>query len=157
VVSHALVNGLPILERIQNALRVGKQPDTAVAVEVLQDIYGEGDDILVTAYVMFSKALEPRSAFDLGELLEPRWLPPETPLGPSPYGDDPDQGGVLNLRSVMTYEPTSHSAAGDLGPCLSEEGQVSFPRQDPFSPQVVVPRYRPSPSGSILPRAEPPC
>jgi hypothetical protein len=86
-VNAALQNQWRILEPIQRQVRDGPKPETAVAVEVLRGIWGRDDgergDISATAYVLFLKAVEPRSAFDLDELPEPRWLPPEQP--PSPY------------------------------------------------------------------------
>jgi hypothetical protein len=85
-VSGALQAQLVILERIQRHNVLGPEPDIAVAADALNDIWDhderEKSDIFATAYVLFSKAIEPRSAFDLDELPEPRWLPPKTPPNP---------------------------------------------------------------------------
>jgi hypothetical protein len=88
-VTSALVADLHphVLGLIQRHNVLGPEPDIAVAVETLQDIWDhdhrEKSDIFSMAYVLFMKAIEPRSAFDLGELPEPRWLPPER--GPNPF------------------------------------------------------------------------
>jgi len=85
-VSAALQNQWHILEPIQRELWDRPKPETAVAVEVLRGTWGrdggERGDIFATAYVLFLKAVEPRSAFDPDELPEPRWLRTEQPPSP---------------------------------------------------------------------------
>jgi hypothetical protein len=83
-VSDALLDYKFVLAAIQN----GGQPDTAVAVEVLRGDFLRGPrqrgDICSRAYVLFLKALQPRSAFDLDVLPDPAWIP--TGRQPDSYG-----------------------------------------------------------------------